>query len=106
MQDAVGELRHLGKFRLPGHGEGGTIGLDPMGFAHRPNRNVHRLHGPDQPHAPFDLAIVEHDARRRHLHGGAARTLVDEEPGAAVIEMAERRVQRERTVAFALGDGQ
>jgi hypothetical protein len=63
MQRAVGELRHLGQFGLPGRGEGATVGLDPMGLAHHAQRwrNV-LLHRPDQPHAAFDLAIIEHDA--------------------------------------------
>jgi hypothetical protein len=60
------------------------------------------LHRPDQPDAAFDLAIVEHDGRRGHLHGGAARTLVDQQPGARIVEMAERVVERDRPVALAL----
>ena len=31
-----------------------------------------------------------------NLHGGAARPLVDQQPGAGVIEMGERIVQRDR----------
>ena len=60
------------------------------------------LHRPDQPHAPFDLAVVEHEARRRDLHGGAAGALVDEQRGARIGEMVERLVQRHRTIAPAL----
>ena len=58
------------------------------------------LHRPDQPHAAFDLAIVEHEARRGDLHGGAARALVDQQHGAAIGEMVQRLVERHRAIAL------
>jgi hypothetical protein len=50
------------------------------------------LHRPDQPDAAFDLAIVEHDAGGRDLHGGAARTLVDQ-------QLARMRIVRDSSAA-------
>ena len=69
-------------------------------------RHVLAFHRPDQADAPLDLAIVEHDAGGRDLHGGAAGLLVDEQDGARIAEMIERRIERDRPIALALGDGQ
>ena len=97
---------HLGELGLPGGGEALAVGFDPVALRHHLQRKVVLLHRPDQPHAPFDLAVVEHEARRRDLHGGAARALVDQQHGAGIGEAIERLIQRHRTVALALGDGQ
>ena len=102
MDGAVGELRHLGQLGGPCRGEGRAIGLQPMGLVHHLDGDVVRLHRPDQPDAAFDLAIVEHEAGGRDLHGGAARALVDQQPRARIVEMVERLVQRHRAVALAL----
>ena len=104
MDRAVGKFRHLGDLRGPGCGEGIPIGVEPMGLTHHLHRNIMRLHRPDQLDAPLDLAVVEHDARRRNLHGSASRPLVDEQLRLAVIEMAERIIERHRTIALALRD--
>src|SRR3546814_15130151 len=77
-----------------------------MGLSLHLDWDVVCLHRPDQPHPPFDLAIVQHDAGGRDLHGGATRALVDQQPRAWVIEMVERLGQRDWPVALALSDGQ
>ena len=79
MDGAVGELGHFGEFRLPGRGEAFAVGLRPMAFGHHLQRKAVMLHRPDQPHAPFDLAVIEHEARSRHLNGGPAGALVDQQ---------------------------
>ena len=73
MDLAVGELRNLGDFGLPGAGEGVAVGFPPMGLRHHRQRDGGMLHRADEAHAAFDLAVVEHQARRGDLHGGAAR---------------------------------
>ena len=69
---AVGELGQLGEFGRPGACEGIAVGFAPMGLRHGRERHERMLHRPDQPHATFDLAVIEHHAAGRHLHGGAA----------------------------------
>ena len=65
------------------------------------------LHRPDQPDAALDLAIVEHDAGARNLHGGAARlrSLTSSFPR-PIGQQAERLVERHRAIALALRDRQ
>ncbi|MNL44702.1 hypothetical protein D3C87_1672950 [compost metagenome] len=106
MQHAVGELRHLGDFGLPCRRERAAIGLGPAGLAHRLERHVLGFHRPDQADPPFDFAIIEHYAGGWDLHGGAAGLLVDQQHGARIAEVVERRIERDRPVALALGDGQ
>ena len=101
---AVGELGHLGKLGLPSGGEGVAIGFDPVALGHHLQRKAVALHRPDQPHASFDFAVVEHEARRRDLHGRAAGALVDQQHGAWIGEAIQRLVQRHRAIALALGD--
>ena len=62
------------------------------------------LHRADQPDAPFDLAVIEHEARRRDLHGGPAGALVDQQDGAMIGKTTESVIQAHRTIALALGD--
>jgi hypothetical protein len=62
------------------------------------------FHRPDEPHAAFDLAVVEHQARSGNLHGGAARLAVDQQQGAGIGEPAQRLVERDRPVALPLRD--
>ena len=57
-----------------------------------------------EPHAPFDLAVVEHDAAGRNLHGGAARLAVDQEHRAGIGEAIKRVIEHDRPVALALRD--
>ena len=57
---------------IPCRSEGDLLRLHPMGLVHHLDGDVVRLHRPDQPRAPFDLAIVEHDGSGRDLDGGAA----------------------------------
>ena len=89
MDRAVGELGHLGELGLPGGGEAFAVGFRPVAFRHHLQRKAVMLHRPDQPHAPLDLAVIEHETRRRHLHGGAARALVDQQR-----RRADRRADR------------
>ena len=64
------------------------------------------LHRADEPNAAFDLAVVEHEARRGDLHGGAAglRSLISS-LRAAICETIERLVERDGPIALALRDG-
>ena len=87
MDRAFGELRHFGKLgaarrRRSVSRSASTQWLSAIIFSGR----LWLLHRPDQPHAPLDLAVVEHQARRRDLHGGAARALVDQQHGATIGE--------------------
>ena len=77
-----------------------------MGLGHRRQRHGRPFHRPDQPHAAFDFAVVEHEARRRNLHRRAPGLCVDERQRAGVGEAGERIGERDRLVAFAPGDGQ
>ncbi len=106
MQDAVGELRHLCQFRVPGRGEGSLVRLAPMGLIHCPHGDAHRFHRPDQPHAALDLAIIQHDAGGGDLHGGATGSLVDEQSCAGIIQFRQGCIERDRLIALALGERQ
>jgi hypothetical protein len=64
------------------------------------------LHGPKQSHPAFDLAVVEHHARRWDLHRRATRALVDERDRARIGEVVERLAEGQRPVALALRDGE
>ena len=64
---------HLGEFGLPGGGEASRSASRQWLSGIIVKRNAVLLHRPDQPHAALDLAVIEHQARRRDLHGGAAR---------------------------------
>ena len=79
MDRALGELGHLAELGLPGRGEAFAVGFRPMAFGHHLQRKAVMLHRPDQPHPPLDLAVIEHEARRRHLNGGPAGALVDQQ---------------------------
>ena len=79
MDRAVGELGHFGELGLPGRGEAFAVGFHPMAFRHHLQRKAVMLHRPDQPHAPLDLAVIEHETWRRHLNGGPAGALVDQQ---------------------------
>ena len=73
-------------------------------WRHRRQGNGGTLHRPDQPDAALHLAVVEHQARRRDLHGGAARLAVDQKARARIGEPIQRLNQRDRLVALALRD--
>ena len=103
---AVGELRHCGDLGLPGAGEVGPIGFLPMRVRQIAERNRRTLHRPEQADAPFDRAVIEHQARRRHLHGGASGLTVDEKPGTRIVGTLERLVERQWAIAIAAGDGE
>ena len=94
MDRAFRELGHLRKLRLPGRGEAFTIRFDPMAFRHHLQGDAVLLHRSDQPDAPLDLAVVEHEARRRDLNGGTSRALVDQQDGAAIGETIKSVIQR------------
>ena len=104
MDLAVGELRNLGDFGLPGAGEGVAVGFPPMGLRHHCQRYGRMLHRADQANPAFDLAIVEHQTSGRNLHGGAARLAVDQKNRAGIGETLQRLIERDRTVALALDD--
>ncbi|MBB4423846.1 hypothetical protein GGD66_002390 [Bradyrhizobium sp. CIR48] len=61
------------------------------------------LHRPYQADAPLDLAVVEHDARRRHLHG-PSRALIDQQNSSAIGKSRESVIQIYKMVALALDD--
>ncbi len=64
------------------------------------------LHRPDQPHAAFDLPVVEHQRRRWKLNRGAVGALVDQQLGDRIVEPSHRLLGGHRPVALALLDGQ
>ncbi len=75
-----------------------------MGLSHEAHRDIVGLGRADQADAPFDLAIIKHDAARRDLDGGSAGALVDEQLCARIAEFGESCVERHRPVAPALVD--
>ena len=106
MDLAVRELRNLGDFGLPGAGEGVAVGFPPMGLRHHRQRYGGMFHRADEADPAFDLAVVEHQAAGRNLHGGAARLAVDQKNRAGIGETLQRLIERDRPVTLALGDGQ
>ena len=92
MDLAVRELRNLGDFGRPGAGEGVAVGFPPMGLRHHCQRDGGMLHRADQANPAFDLAIVEHQASGRNLHGGAAGLAVDQKNRAGIGETRQRLV--------------
>ncbi|TWG96282.1 hypothetical protein L598_002700000120 [Mesorhizobium sp. J18] len=106
MDGRVGKLRHLSDLGIPRCSEGVMVGFDPVGLAHHLDRDIVRLHRPNQPNAAFDLAIVEHDAGCRDLDGCAPGSLVDQELRAGIAEMVQGGCERHRMVALALRDGE
>ena len=62
------------------------------------------LHRPDQSDAPLDLAVVEHEARSRNLHGGPSRALIDQQDGLTIGKTSKSVIQTDRMVALALRD--
>ena len=60
------------------------------------------LHRPDQPDALLDLAIIKHEARRRDLHGGMTRPLVDQQNSAMIGKTIQGVIQRHGMIALAL----
>ena len=106
VERAVGELRHVRHFASPGGGERLALGRLPVALVHHLQRRVMIFHRPDQPHAAFDFAIVQHQARGWDLHGGAARALVHQQQGAGIAEMGQRLIERHRAIAAPFGDRQ
>jgi len=78
----------------------------PMRVRHRGEGDRGALHRAKQPHAALDFAIVEHQARRRHLHSRAPGLTVHQQPGARIICTVERLSEGEGPVAIAAGDGE
>ena len=78
MQIAVGEGWDVGDLLFPGACEGCLVGFLPIRLGHRRERDRGALHRPQQPHPPFDLAVVEHQAGCRDLHGGTPGFGVDQ----------------------------
>ena len=64
------------------------------------------FHRPDQPDAALDLAIVEHDARRRRLHSRPTGALIDQQPRLGLIKPGQSLNERDGPVALAFYDGQ
>ena len=69
---AVRESGNLGELPLPRLREDVTIGPFPVGVRHLAKGQGCLLHRSDQADTAFDLAVVQHDAGRRDLHGGTA----------------------------------
>ena len=105
MDRAFRELRHFRKLRLPDCTESLAIRLEPTAFRHCLQRNAVAFHRPDQSNALLDLAVVEHQARRRHLYGRPTGTVVKQQDSTAVREMTKRVVEGHWPIAFALGNG-
>ena len=83
-----------------------AVGLLPMRLRHHRERDRGALHRPQQPHAAFDLAVVEHQARRRDLHGGAPGLGVDQQHRAGIAGAFEGVGEREGVIALAPADGE
>ena len=65
---------------------------------------LHRAHQAD---AALDRAVVQHQARRRHLHGGPPGLAVHQQPRTGLaIRQVQRLGQREWLVALAPQDGE
>ena len=65
---------------------------------------LHRAHQAD---AALDRAVVQHQARRRHLHGGPPGLAVHQQPRTGLaIRHVQRLGQREWLVALAPQDGE
>src|SRR5262245_9609962 len=75
-----------------------------MALRHHSQWDLVLLHRPDQAYAPLDLAVVEHDARCRDLHGGSSRALVDQQGSTTIREVMKSVIQTHRMIALALGD--
>jgi hypothetical protein len=106
VQVAVAELRHRGYLGLPGVGEVRPIRLPPMRLRHVGDGDCGALHRAEQADPPFDLTVVEHQARRRHLHGGAPGLAVDQKLGTGIFGPLDRLGKGKRLVAVAAGDGE
>ena len=52
--------------------------------------------------ASFYLAIIQHEARGRNLHGCTSGALIDQEDGPRIGEMTNGGIQLHRTIALAL----
>src|SRR5260370_13474955 len=102
MDGAVGEPGHSGELGLPGRGEAFAISFRPMAFGHHLQRKAVMLHRPDQPHTPFDLTVIEHETRSRHLNSGTAGALVDQQDGAGTGETIECLVKPNWTPSLQL----
>ena len=64
------------------------------------------LHRAQQADTAFDLAIVQHDAGRRDLHGRAAGLRVHQQSGPRVVRTVQRLGEAERPIALAPADGE
>ena len=106
MQIALGEGRDRGEFLLPGAGEGVAVGLFPMRLRHRGERDRRALHRAQQPHAAFNLAVVEHQARRRDLHGGTPGLGVDQQQRARIAGAFDGVGKLEGMIALPPADGE
>ena len=102
-----GDVRELGDtydLGLPGGAESLVFGFLPMGMGERVERDRLALHRTQQADAALDLAVVEQEARRGHLHRGTAGLAVDQQPGARIARAIERLRERERAIAVAAAD--
>ena len=107
MQRAVGEFRQRREFRLPGLDKLRPVRLTPLGFGQIGNGNRGMLHRAHQANAALDRAVVQHQARRRHLYGGPPGLAVHQQPRTGLaIRQVQRLGQREWLVALAPQDGE
>ena len=64
---------------LPGFGERPGVGLPPLRARQRRFAQCQAINRTDQAHAALHRAVIQHQARRRRLDGGATRLRVDEQ---------------------------
>src|SRR4051812_7282934 len=71
--------RHRGELSFPDVGERPCVDLSPLRARQRRFAQCQAINRTDQAHAALHLAVVEHQARRRRLDGGATRLGIDEQ---------------------------
>ena len=79
VERALRVRRHRGELSFPDVGERPCVGLPPLRARQRRFAQCQAINRTDQAHAALHLAVVEHQARRRRLDGGATRLGIDEQ---------------------------
>jgi hypothetical protein len=79
-----------------------AVGLEPVAFRHHLERNAVLLHRADQPNALLNLAVIQHEARRRDLHSSPVGALVDEQDRTMIPESGQRVLKADGAIALAL----
>src|SRR6476646_2318462 len=75
-----------------------------MAFRHHLQRYAVLLHRSDQPNALFYLAIIQHEARGRDLHGRPVGTLIDQQDGTMIGKTADNIIHGHTMITSAFGD--